>query len=106
MTTPAFNTCISQKDSYIFPSSTEAPITKLVLNTGIKELQIHFSSKDEVLKFCRANGFIADFCWLNFSTFEGDDLKRMKPLLDSFFVCEKAKGQFEALLNQMSMPLH
>ena len=103
MTAPVFNKVLTQPTFHSFPSSSESTITKLQIYTGkgLKELQIHFSSNDEVLKFCRENSFVADFAWLNFATFEGPEIARVKALLETYFVCEKTKEEFQNLTNQI-----
>ena len=103
MTSPVFDKVVTEHFHYCFPSKTESKITNLQIYTskGVKELQVHFSSKDEVLKFCRENGFVADFPWLNFVTFEGEELAKVKALLAEYFDCEKTKEQFEILTKQL-----
>lgn len=103
MTCPIFDKVVTKPTLHTFPSRSESNITKLEINTsfGLKELKVHFASREAALNFCRENSFIADFAWLNFVTFEGQDLAKIRNLLVPYFQCEKAKEQFDNLTNKL-----
>ncbi len=103
MTSPIFDKVITHPTLHTFPSRSESDITKLEIKTssGLRELEIHFASREAALNFCRKNSFVADFAWLNFVTFEGHDLARIRKLLEPYFQCEKVKEQFENLTKKL-----
>ena len=103
MTSPVFDKVVTEHFHYCFPSKTESKITKLEIRTGsgVKELKVHFESKEEVLKFCKDYGFVADFAWLNFVTFEGATLPKIRELLMPYFNCDDAKARFVSLTQSL-----
>lgn len=101
MTTPAFDDLIKTAHVYSFPSSRESHIAKFDIDTASKELRVYFSSREAALSFCTSHGFVADFFWLKFVTFEGDEIAKIKTLLKPFFMNDTVRNQFDLITNKL-----